>query len=146
MFALIVALIAILLAIGLTGAMIYYGGDAATSAGSKAAAATYRNEAAQIAGAITAYRAEGNSVTAEFKLTDLVPNYLKQLPQIGWNINSNRIYIDGINENVCVAANDSAGFTYNKGDSGTITSESGRGIPICTDDLNATVPCCMFQN
>ncbi|MFK4132080.1 hypothetical protein ACI2KR_07255 [Pseudomonas luteola] len=146
MFAIIISLIAILLICLLTGAFLYFGGDIATKSGVKAAAAKYRNEAAQIAGAITAYKAEGNTVDEKFQLTDLVPNYLKVIPDIEWNIDSNRIYLDGIEENVCVAANQTANFHFTPDGVNYIASaqDPTEGIPKCNvEGLSAVVPCCI---
>jgi hypothetical protein len=146
MFALIISLIAIGLVIVLGAACLYYGGDVATKAGAKAAAAKYRNEAAQIAGAITAYKADGYSVDESFQLTKLVPNYLQMVPQIAWNIDSNRIFIDGIDENICVVANETAGFHFTPDGVLFIASKQDptSGVPKCDNpNLSAIVPCCI---
>lgn len=147
MFGLIVAVIAIALTLALAGAFLYYGGDIATHSSAKATAAQYRSEASQIAGAITAYKAEGNSVGSDFTLNALVPFYLKQLPNVDWNISSNRIYMDDIDEGVCLAANDSANmsFTPNGSDIIAAASNPNKGIPICTESLSPNVPCCVKQ-
>jgi hypothetical protein len=146
MFAIIISLIAILLIILTGAATLYYGGDVATKAGSKAAAAKYRNEAAQIAGAITAYKSDGNSIDSQFQLTKLVPEYLQTVPQIDWTIDANRIFIDGIDENVCVAANDTAGFHFKADGVFFIASKSNpdAAVPKCSNpDLSLIVPCCI---
>jgi type II secretory pathway pseudopilin PulG len=147
MFALIVAIIAIALTVAIAGAVMYYGGDVATNSGAKAVAGQYRSEASQIAGAITAYRAEGNPITEDFTLNALVPHYLKTLPNVKWNVDANRIYMDDIEEGVCLAANDSAKmyFTPNGTDILPADGNPEKGIPICTDTLSLSVPCCIRQ-
>lgn len=147
MFALIVAIIAIALTIAIAGAVMYYGGDIATNTSAKAKAAQYRNEASQIAGAITAYKAEGKPINDDFTLLLLVPHYLKELPNIAWNIDSNRIYMDDIEETVCIAANETANMRFTPNGVDIIASESNPsvGIPICVETLSMDVPCCIKQ-
>lgn len=147
MFALIISILAIALTIGIAGAVMYYGGDVATTAQSKATAAKYRVEASQIAGAITAFKAEGNSVTDDFTLNTLVPRYLKMLPDAAWNIDSNRIFMDDISEGVCIAANDSANMKFTPNGTTIIAAQGNpsKGIPVCTEDLSLDVPCCVRQ-
>lgn len=146
MFAIIISLISVLLVLLITAACLYYGGDVATRAGAKASAAKYRNEAAQIAGAITAYKSDGNSINESFQLTKLVPNYLQVVPNIAWNIDANRIFIDGIDESVCVMANDTAGFHFIPDGSLYIASkfDPRAGVPTCNNPaLSIIVPCCI---
>lgn len=60
MFSLIIGIIAIALTAALTGATLYYGGDAFTEGSEKATVTTYLNQAQQIAAGVTMAKAENN--------------------------------------------------------------------------------------
>lgn len=78
MFSLIISIIAIALVVVLAGASLYYGGDAFTQGSSKAQAATYVNQAQQIAAAFTLAQVEGGTVTDVASLVTL--GYMASAP------------------------------------------------------------------
>lgn len=79
MFQLIVAIIAIVLVAALAAASVFYGGDAFTSGGAKAAAATIVNQGQQIVAAHTLYEND-NAGAVPASVAALSPSYLESVP------------------------------------------------------------------
>ncbi|GGX51442.1 hypothetical protein [Saccharospirillum salsuginis] len=98
MFALIISILAIILAVALAGVSVYYGGDAFSNGSEEASAATLTNQGSQIEAAMTLYRAENgeaattanaatlagvtdtNSNSQTWDEVLVAENYLKQVP------------------------------------------------------------------
>lgn len=151
MFNMIATIVAIALVVVLTATAVYYGGTITGDQTTKASAAQFRNEASQIAGAVSLFKAQGNSITSEFNLADLVDqNYLKTLPE-GWEPGQNAIVRrldpnDPASESICLEANNQASFTFTPGDEFVVTysQDSTKGLPGCDmPNLPGAVPCCI---
>ncbi|WP_415912691.1 hypothetical protein [Neptuniibacter sp. QD37_11] len=145
MFSLIISIIAIALVVALAGATLYYGGAAFRDNGIKTTVAEYKNESAQIVGAINAYRVQQGGLPSDFTLQDLVPEYLKSVPEGEWDIQDNRVIRTGVEELVCYRANEVMGFEFDPAEEGVdaLASDSSKGIPQCSkSDLPFDVPCC----
>lgn len=150
MFNLITVIIAIALVIVVTAVGVYYGGSIVGDQSTKAQATQYRNEAVQIASAVTLYKAKGNSITSDFTLQTLVDEkLLKSLPE-GWEPGQDSI-IKPLDENdpaaegICLMANEQAGFNFlgSETDVTPYSKDSSKGIPKCSKaNLPNTVPCC----
>jgi hypothetical protein len=150
MFNLITVIIAIALLVVVTAVAVYYGGSIVGDQSTKAQATQYRNEAVQIAGAVTLYKAKGNAITSSFQLQTLVDeNYLKSLPE-GWEPGQDSIVKpldinDPAAEGICFMANEQAGFTFlsSESDVSIYSKDTSKAIPKCTKaNLPNTVPCC----
>ncbi|MGI2916524.1 hypothetical protein [Vibrio parahaemolyticus] len=151
MFNMIIAIIAISLITIVSGAALYYGGDAFNSNTVEAEAARMRNERSQIIAAMEVYKSEGNSVGSGFKFKDLIEgSYLKQVPD-GWIADNNFAYKpldmnDPGSLNVCYTANLQDNFTFPSSDPDVfpLDKDPGFGIPYCDkENLDKLVPCCL---
>jgi hypothetical protein len=83
-------------------ASIYYGGDAFQEGTAKAEASTVINQGQQVQAAVT--MAEIDEVVVTNLETDLVPTYLKEIPQVrsaAWTLDGNFVKIDVVNADVC---------------------------------------------
>lgn len=78
MFSLIISIIAIALVASLALASIYYGGDAFQEGTTAAQASTILNQAQQTQGAIVLSNIDNLNAKT---MAELVPNYLKEIPQ-----------------------------------------------------------------
>jgi hypothetical protein len=167
-FSLIISIIAIALVIVLAGAALYYGGDSFNGGTIKAEVAKYKNEAAQLAGALVAYQVDQRGFTdhpddgnGSFGWEDLVAGeYLTTLPSsfeedgdgsaasMKWGVKDNLIILPGVSDQVCLEANRIGGYpTDQSGVSsidGTAVELGGTGeyVPSCTDTLSNEIPCC----
>ncbi len=151
MSSLVISIISIVLVLIIAVTGVFYGSDAFTNNKIKAEAARYINEQAQVTTAITAYEANGNMLTTEFQLDDLVEaKLLKSIP-VGWSEYSDMIGtpIYGLaaqKELVCLEVNKKAGFVFSvDGEIPVKESESNPGIgnPYCSDSLDKGIPCCV---
>lgn len=151
MLNLVITIIAIALVVILTATAVYYGGTVTGDQKTKANAAQFRNEAAQIAGAVSLFKAKGNAITTEFSLQDLVDQqYLKTLPD-GWEPGQNAIVKrldpnDPASESICLEANTQASFTFTPGDEFVVaySQDPTKGLPGCDmPNLAGAVPCCI---
>ena len=104
MFSLILALIAIVITAGIAIATVYYGGAQLNSGGAKSNAARYLNEGAQISGAVNVYTNDHAGAFPD-RPEDLVPTYLKSIPEGDWSFESEYIIRTGLTEAECIAAN-----------------------------------------
>lgn len=138
MFGLIISVVAIVLAVFLTAATLYYGGDAVSESKKQADAAALVNQSQQISGAVDLYVADNPNATV-VNMADLAPQYLQTIPQ-GWDLSSNLIAskpgyaaypIIGTNEqkkDICEEANKKLGIPL--------------PIPECSTVSTTFVGCC----
>jgi hypothetical protein len=154
MFNLIISIVAIALIVVLAMASLWHGGTAFNDNKVVADAARYRNEAVQIASAITLFKGDGNEITDAFKLQDLVDKgYLKTLP-IGWQPGSNKIMYpldsgDTAAEHICITAIQQSGYAFDPTDTqvDAYSSDPTIGIPHCDKTgLDPMVPCCVNKS
>lgn len=155
MFNLVVTIIAVALVVIITATAVFYGGGAMSDGVVDAEAAKYRNEAAQIAGAVRLYRAQGNEIVSGFKLETLVEkNYLGSLPE-GWNPGSDIIMkaipdtADGAAEEICYTANKQSNFEFDSTEDSVVaySQDTTKGIPLCDKpNLETLVPCCIIPD
>lgn len=169
MFSLIISILAVVLVIVLAGAALYYGGDAYNEGVIKGQVAQYKNEAAQIAGALVAYRVDQTGFTdhpddgdGSFDWNDLVVGeYLSTLPSsaeggnpssVRWGVKDNLIILPGVSDEVCVASNRLDGFPTDE--AGVLAMQGSTAahqigdeyVPECTDSLDPAIPCCYDAN
>lgn len=151
MFNMITVIIAVALVTVITLTGFFYGGGAFSDNTIAAEAARYRNEAAQIAAAVTLFRAQGNEITSEFSLQTLVDGgYLATLP-LEWEPGSDIIMkaletTDPASEEICFTANKQASFKFaaTEPDVQVYSLDTNFGIPHCDkSELDANVPCCV---
>lgn len=151
MFNLIIVIISIALIVITAIATVYYGGDSYSEGKIDAEAARYRNEAAQISGAVRMYTATGNMTGENFTLQDLVDEkWLRTIPE-GWEPGDNKIKRvldpgDIKSEHICFVANNQAGFTFLSTDTDVVeySSNPDLAIPKCEKEgLSSAVPCCI---
>ena len=127
MFTLIVVLVTIALVALIAITSIFFGGDQFTEGVASAKASRYMNEAAQISGAINIYVSDHNG-RYPGTLQDLVPVYLKNIPEGDWAFSNNYITRTGLTADECLNVNEIAGYST---------------IPDCSDPaLTPDIPCC----
>jgi hypothetical protein len=112
MFSLIITVISIGLVAALAVATMYYGGDTFMQGKPDAEAARYINEGQQISGAIRLYQAEQHGNLPQDLGADLVPVYLKQMPESGvnWGIATDAIIKSVEDTQTCERINIRAGM------------------------------------
>lgn len=151
MFSVVIVLVSLVLVIATVGAVMYYGGGGFNDNKVKSDAAKYRNEAQQIGGAVTMFKADGNVIDESFTLQALVDgDYLSHIPE-AWEPGSNRITRtlskdDESSEHVCHYSNEQAGYKFSSSDSQVepYSREPSKGIPHCDkENLDPNVPCCV---
>ena len=158
MFNLIISIIAIALVVVLAVASLYYGGESFSKGRIETEAARYRNEATQIAGAATMFKARGNSIDSNFTLQVLLDdNFLRELPS-GWEPGTGIVkhVLDSAepgSESICYTANKQSGFIFDGSDAGAdtvadevvdYTEDANFAIPLCEKaGLDPMVPCCI---
>jgi hypothetical protein len=151
MFNLIVTIVSISLIVVVAIATVYYGGDSYSEGKIEAEAARYRNEAAQISGAVKLYVAQGNMTGESFTLQELVDDkWLKSIPE-GWEPGDNKIKRvlsadDEKSEHICYVANKQGGFEFPVTEDDVVAYSLNEefGIPNCSKEgLDNAVPCCI---
>lgn len=136
---LIVAVIAIFVMILLAIAVIWYGGSVFSESSQRAIYAQNVNAASQIDAAMSLYRSVNNglpNLTNEALLNFLKEKeYLKDVPDGAWTINSTQLYkaLDNIEQ--CVAINKYAGKNISD-------ANSSGGCPSCSDENYKKWPGC----
>lgn len=145
MFSIVLVFIAIALTIFLTVVTINYLYEDGSNA-AKAEAAKIIQESSQIRGAILIAKNDGLVINTESDLSVLTPKYLIEIPQGGrdWILEENMIVKENVNDNVCLAANESMGFEFTDQDPQVRVADGGEGyVPFCDKaGLNQTIPCC----
>lgn len=153
MYSLLIGIIAIALVAVLTGATLYYGGDAWTENSAKASALKIRNEAIQIVGAIGLLRTNEGSIDESFSISDLTPHYLKSLPEGEWSVDgaNNKIIKTGLDDRECLATNEAVGLFFLMEDAASANYRQAvgsplKGIPFCSwEGLDSETPCCITE-
>lgn len=166
MFSLIISIIAVILVVVLAGAALYYGGDGFNQGTIKAEVARYKNEAAQIAGALVAYQVDNKGFVRKDTNNDGVVDasddefgwdylvrygYLKSLPSsveesdgsttFSWGVKDNLIILPGVSDDVCLEANRMDNFGTTEAD--VLAMEGNVGAHQLKDgNQNAFVPIC----
>ncbi len=131
MFSLIVVLVSIVIVGALILAVVYYGGDAFRSGGTKAAVARIHNEGTQIASSAKLYQVNHGDYAKD--IGDLVSgNYLSAAPGLKWEVYQDSAVLNDMPQDQCVAINAAHNIT---------------GIPSCDDPVVAgNVVCCASAN
>ena len=130
------SLIIVLISIALVGIMALAGvlflGSAQLEGSTKVSAAAHVNALEQVKGAIDAYR-QDNAGMLPASVSDLVPQYLKSVPDLGdgstLSFGDGYVQITGVSLDECNEINQRYGFD--------ITPP-----PSCTDPAYSDVPCC----
>ncbi|MFS1427785.1 hypothetical protein LMH73_011670 [Vibrio splendidus] len=151
---LVISIVAIALVMILAGVGAFYGGDIFKSNQVDASVARYLNESSQLNSAVTLFQAEGNEITANFEIHQLVEEeYLTTIPE-GWEkipgtlgvSIPNPESVTGFAEEVCFEANKKMGFEFNAADTmiNIYSKDETKGIPMCDKDMDGLVPCCIL--
>lgn len=157
MINLIITVIAIALVVVLTATTVFYSGDAATSGVMDAEIARYLNEISQFKGAFKLYSAQGNSISSDFEIDNLVERgYLSSIPD-NWSQQDNFIgsnisfSVKGPNEameqEICSGANEKLGYVFDSSEKDVIQNKNNpdNPIPLCESELSNGVPCCVIS-
>lgn len=145
MSSLIIAIIAGALAILVLVSSMMLMDKAATDNGAKALSAKLRNQAQQIAGAITIYKGDGNFISEDFLLTDLTDKYLVDVPSVDWKAEAKHIYRTDVTFEACALSNDQMNMRWAKTDSDVYIDPSypDKVIPYCSKSgISNFTPCC----
>ncbi|MHB1666055.1 hypothetical protein [Thiomonas sp.] len=126
MFALIIALIATILVVGLVIAGIYYGGPIFSDNEATAQAAAYQAQGNQLAGAILLYENANAGALPPSLSTLTQEGYLTVVPPGGWAVNGDYVTQDGVSQASCQAADTAVGIS---------------AVPACSA-ATPTTPCC----
>lgn len=145
MSSLIIAVLAAALSILALLSSLILLGEASTDNGAKAQSAKLRNQAQQIAGAITIYQGDGNFVGQDFKLEDLTDRYLVGVPSPDWKAEASHIYRTDISFESCALSNEQMNMRWAKSDSDVYINPAypDKVIPYCSKaDISPMTPCC----
>ena len=150
---LIIGIISVVLVVSLAASGYFFGGDIYTQGKVDGEMARYTNEGEQVASALTLYESDGNVVGIDFQVQDLVDmNYLSKLPE-GWIPYMNTIASpiagdEALSSKVCFESNKDKGFIFDVGEPNTIPYNQNEdfAIPICINELDRNIPCCITQN